>query len=354
MMHRRILLATPALLLAELSAGAAFRPAQAQIQAQTPAQAQAPAKVRIGQATPAVSFLPIQAARALGSFPAAGLDLDWAAIPGGDPACLAALDSGDIDLAAVGSETLLNAIAKGQPYQMVASLMSKVSLELVLSNKAIEHTGVSPADDPLEKRLAALKGLTVGVSAIGGTQDRAARWLARQAGIDPKTGVSIAMAGPPPALQAAMEAGRIDAFVLSPPEGLLAEDARIGQVLIRMGDEFPALKGVPSLVLAVKTPVDAARRALVVETCKALRAACTALLADPPGTAAKIQAALYPRIKAPVLQAAVLGLRTGIAGHGRIDPASIPALLAYAGDAATGLDPKSAFWTNEYWDAAGA
>ena len=335
MIDRRTLLAASALALA------------------APAHAQAARKVRIGQATPAVSFLPIQAARALGTFAAAGLELDWAAIPGGDPSCLAALDSGDIDFAAVGTETLLNAIGKGQPFQMIASLMSKVSLELVVSNKVIERTGIAPADDPLEKRLSALKGITVGVSAIGGTQDRAARWLARQAGLDPRTEVQIAMAGPPPAIQGALEAGRIDAFVLSPPEGLLAEDARTGQVLVRMGDEFPALKGIPSLVLAMKIPADAARQSLAVATCKALRAACTQLLADPPGVAARIQAALYPRIKAPVMQAAILGLRSGITGLGRIDPASIPALLAYAGDAAHGLDPKTVFWINEYWDEAG-
>ena len=30
----------------------------------------------------------------------------------------------------------------------------------------------------------------------------------------------------------------------------------------------------------------------------------------------------------------------------------VAALLTYAGDAATGIDPKSPFWTNEYWDEA--
>lgn len=320
--------------------------------AAAPLHAQPARKLRIGQATPAVSFLPVMAARALGSFAAAGVDLDWAAISGGDPACLAALDSGDIDLAAVGSETLLNAVAKGQPFQMVASLMSKVSLELVVSNSVVERTGVSRADDALPKRLAALRGLTVGVSAIGGTQDRAARWLARQAGLDPRTGIQVAMAGPPPSIQGALEAGRIDAYVLSPPEGLISEDARTGQVLVRMGDEFPQLKGVPSLVLAVKTPVDEARKALVVAACRALQAACVQLLADPPAAAAKIQAALYPRIKPQVMQAAIIGLQTGIQARGRFDPAGIDALLAYAADAVTGLDPKAPFWTNEYWDEA--
>lgn len=334
MLHRRAILATPLLALAP------------------PARAQSLKKVHIGQATPAVSFLPIQAARALETFAPAGLDLFWAAIPGGDPACLAALDSGDIEFAAVGSETLLNAIAKGQPFQMVASLMSKVSLELVVSNKLLEKSAIAPADDPMEKRLAVLKGATIGVSAIGGTQDRAARWLARQAGLNPRTEVQIAMAGPPPSIQAALEAGRIDAFILSPPEGLLAEDSRTGQVLIRMGNEFPALQSVPSLVLAVKTPVRPETAALLVATCKAMQSASAKLLADPAATARTIQEKLYPRIKPQVIAAAIESLKDGIAARGRFDPAGIAALLTYAGDAATGIDPKSPFWTNDYWDEA--
>jgi ABC-type nitrate/sulfonate/bicarbonate transport system substrate-binding protein len=318
-----------------------------------PARAQALKKVHIGQATPAVSFLPLQAARALDDFAPAGLDLYWAAIPGGDPACLAALDSGDIEFAAVGSETLLNAIAKGQPFQMVASLMSKVSLELVCSNALIQKSGISISDDPLGKRLSLLKGATIGVSAIGGTQDRAARWLARQAGLNPRTDIQVAMAGPPPSLQAALEAGRIDAFILSPPEGLLAEDARTGQVVIRMGDEFPTLKNVPSLVLAVKTPVVAETKALLIATCKAMITASTQLLANPAAVAARIQEKLYPRIAAPVMASAIGSLKSGIADRGRFDPAGIAALVTYAGDAATGLDAaKGGFWTNEYWDEA--
>ena len=310
-------------------------------------------KLRIGQATPAVSFLPIAAARALNAFAPAGLELDWAAIPGGDPSCLAALDSNDIDLAAVGSETLLNAISKGQPFQMVAALMSKVSLELVVSNKLIERSGVSPADDPLSKRLALLKGATIGVSAIGGTQDRAARWLARQANIDPRTSIQVAMAGPPPAIQAALEAGRIDAYILSPPEGLLSEDARTGQVVIRMGDEFPELRNLPSLVLAIKTPVDPARRALIVAALKVLQSATAQLLADPAAVAARIHQALYPRIKQQVMLTAITGLKSGITDRGRFNPAGITALVNYAGDAAIGLDPaKPTFWTNDYSDEA--
>src|SRR3546814_14245919 len=86
----RILLATAAVLVLGVS---------------SPSMAQQ--KVRIGQATSSLSFLPVWSARALDSFKAQGLDLEWAAIPGGDPNALAALDAGDLDFVAVGSETPL-------------------------------------------------------------------------------------------------------------------------------------------------------------------------------------------------------------------------------------------------------
>src|SRR3546814_632848 len=163
-------------------------------------QAMAQQKVRIGQATSSLSFLPVWSARALDSFKAQGLDLEWAAIPGGYPNALAALDAGDLDFVAVGSETPLQAISKGQPFEFIMPLMNKVSLQLVVSNDFLQRKGVSPKD-PLAKRLAALKGATLGVSAIKGAQDRAGRWLVAQGGLDPAKDLNVAMIGPPPALK---------------------------------------------------------------------------------------------------------------------------------------------------------
>ena len=304
MIRRRSILATAALL------GAAPH-----------LRAQALAKVHIGQATPAVSFLPILAARALDSFAAAELDLYWAAMPGGDPACARGAGSRRHRPRRGRQRDPAGRDRQGPAFQMVASLMSKVSLDLVVSDQLIKRDRRRPRRRPVAtKRLAVLKGAAVGVSAVGGTQDRAARWLARQAGLDPRTDIQVAMAGPPPAIQAALEAGRIDAYVLCPPEGLLAEDARTGQVLVRMGDEFPALNAVPSLVLAVKTPVGPETRALVVATCKALQAASARLLADPAATRRRDPGgAVFRGSRPQVMAAAIESLKSGITARGRFD-----------------------------------
>ena len=147
--------------------------------------AQEATSLRIGQATTSVSFLAIWAARALDTFKPQEIDLKWAAIPGGDPTVLAALDAGDIDLAAVGTDTPLAAVAKGQDFVLVYALMSQMSLELVVSNAFLARKGISPSD-PLQKQIESLKGATIGVSAVRGAQDRVARWLVAQAGLDPQ------------------------------------------------------------------------------------------------------------------------------------------------------------------------
>src|SRR5947209_4415468 len=119
--------------------------------------ASAQQSVRIAQGFSALSFLPMWAARAQNTFAAEGLTATTILSPGGDTAALAALDAGDADIAAAGTEPVLRAIAKGQPFQIIYSLMSKVTLEVVVAPAFLEKTGIKPTD-PLMKRIAALKG----------------------------------------------------------------------------------------------------------------------------------------------------------------------------------------------------
>ena len=314
--------------------------------------------VRIGQATSALSFLPIWGARALDTFGPQGLALTLAVVPGGDPSALAALDAGDIDLAAVGSEAVLRAAAKGQPFQIVYALMSKVTLELVVSKEFLAKTGVKPTD-PLEKRLAALKGALVGVSSIGGAQDTAARWLATKGGLDPKTDIKVAQVGNPPALLAALENKRIDAFVLSPPQGYLAEQSDAGTVLIKLGDDFPMLANLPFLVLVAKKPLDEKATDLTLRTIKALQAASTSLLDKPEPGALAIQSKFFAKATPDSIVAAVKAMSSGIAGNGKLDGAGFQNLLTFAKEVGTDLgkdyDVKSMendIWTNSFVEKA--
>jgi ABC-type nitrate/sulfonate/bicarbonate transport system substrate-binding protein len=323
-----------------------------------PTLASAQQPVRISQGFASLSFLPVWAARALNTFAPQGLTATALISPGGDPAALAALDAGDADLAAVGTETALRAVAKGQPFEIVYNVMSKVTLEVVVSPSFLEKTGVKPGD-PLEKRIAALKGAIIGVAAVGGTQETAARWIAGKGGLDPKNDIKIAQVGSPVALQAALENKRIDAFVLSPPEGYLAAKSGTGIILISLGDDFPLLANQPYLVLVAKKPIDDKASELIVKTVRALQAASTALITDPESTALAIQKQFFAKADPAAIVAAIKSLNGGVAGRGKLDVQAFQNQLVFSREVGTnfGKDFDAAasqndLWTNEFVERA--
>jgi ABC-type nitrate/sulfonate/bicarbonate transport system substrate-binding protein len=323
----------------------------------TPTLAMAQQSVRIAQGFASLSFLPVWGARALNTFAAEGLTAT-VVTPGGDPAALAALDTGDVDLAAVGTETVLRAAAKGQPFEIVYNLMSKVTLEVVVAPSFLEKTGVKPGD-PLEKRIAALKGATIGVAAIGGTQETAARWLVAKGGLDPKTDIKVAQVGGPPALQAALENKRIDAFILSPPEGYLAAKSGAGTVLISLGDEFPLLADQPYLVLVAKKPINDKGSDLIVKTVRAMQSASSALVKDPASAATAIQKQFFAKADPDAIAAAVKTLRSGAAGAGKLDVQSFQNQLVFSKEVGTNFGKdfdavasQNDLWTNSFVERA--
>jgi ABC-type nitrate/sulfonate/bicarbonate transport system substrate-binding protein len=323
-----------------------------------PALASAQQTVRIAQGFASLSFLPVWAARALNTFPAEGLTATAIVSPGGDPAALAALDAGDVDLAAVGTESALRAVAKGQPFEIIYSLMSKVTLEVVVAPSFLEKAGVKPGD-PLPKRIAALKGATIGVGAIGGTQETAARWLAAKGGLDPKADIKIAQVGSPVALQAALENKRIDAFVLSPPEGYLATKSGAGTILISLGDEFPLLANQPYLVLVAKKPIDDKTSELIVKALRAMQTASAALVKDPEAGAAAIQKQFFAKADPDAITAAIKSLNSGVASGGRLDVENFQNQLVFSKEVGTNFGKefdaaasKDDLWTNVFVERA--
>jgi NitT/TauT family transport system substrate-binding protein len=323
-----------------------------------PALASAQETVHIAQGFASLSFLPLWGARALNTFAPQGLTGTVVVSPGGDPAALAALDAGDVDLAAVGTESVLRAAAKGQPFEIVYNLMSKVTLEVVVGSSFLEKTSVKPGD-PLQKRIAALKGATIGVAAVGGTQETAARWLAAKGGLDPKTDIKVAQVGSPVALQAALENKRIDAFVLSPPEGYLATKSGAGTILISLGDDFPLLADQPYLVLVAKKPVDDKASALIVKTVRALQAASTSVIAEPEPAAQAIQKQFFAKADPAAIAAAIKALNSGVAGGGKLDVQAFQNQLVFSREVGTNFGKEfdaaasqNDLWTNSFVERA--
>jgi NitT/TauT family transport system substrate-binding protein len=238
--------------------------------------------------------------------------------------------------------------------------MSKVTLQLVVSPALLERTGVKTSD-PLKERLAAMKGTLVGATALAGAQEIAARWLAAKGGLDPKNDLKVAQVGNPTAIQAALEAKRIDAFVLSPPEGYLAEKAGSGVVLVSLGDDFPLLAKQPYLVLVAKKPISPATADLITKTAKALLDASSTVINKPDEAADAIQKQFFAKADPKAVAAALKTMSSGVAEGGKIDVESMQNALTFAKEVGTSFgkefDAKASendLWTNRFVDAAKA
>lgn len=309
--------------------------------------------VRVGQATTTLGFLSIWAARAFDTFAKQGLDLSWAAINGGDPAALAALDSGDIDLAATGSDTVLEAVSKGQPYQIVYSLMSKMSLNLTVSTAFLKRTGAVKGQ-PVGDRIRSLKDALIGVAVVGGAQDRTVRWLVKRGGLDPRKDIRVVQIGSAAALEAALENGAIDGFMLSAPEGEIAEAAGYGQIFIEPDVDFPDIHGMPSLVIVARQDANQAAQAKIVASLRALNAANRALIGDIDGGAELLRSKFFPKISAEVMRRSVRSLANGIRDEGLLNQERAALLTKFVEESGRKPPEGSSFWTDRYLTSAKA
>ncbi|HVX78995.1 MAG TPA: ABC transporter substrate-binding protein [Bradyrhizobium sp.] len=307
-------------------------------------------KVRIGLPTNSLSYVKIFAARALDTFAAQDVAMEFAQVPGGDPTVLAAVDSGDLDLAAVGGDSALAAVAKGQPFKLIYTLMGRLPYVLTVSNKYLQKVGVTK-DAPLDKRIGVMANAIIGVSALGGAQDRVARWLALQGGLDPKA-IKLAVVGSPAALGAALEAGRIDAFVLSPPESVIAASKGYGTVLVHPAKEIAGSGVLPSLVLAARADVSPPMQAAIVRSLRAMNAAASAIHDDPNGVADKITAKFFSKVDPSIIRASVNSLADGVSGDGHLSAQSIAALVKFATQTGNPAPTTKDFWTDSYAAAA--
>jgi NitT/TauT family transport system substrate-binding protein len=327
-----------------LASTAFFRPPPASAASET---------VRIGQATITLGFLPVWAARTFDTFAQQGLDLSWAAINGGDPAALAALDSGDIDLAATGSDTVLEAVSKGQPYEIIYSLMSKMSLNLTVSTAFLKRSGAAK-EQPVEERIRSLRSALIGVAVVGGAQDRTVRWLAKRGGLDPRKDVRVVQIGSAPALGAALENGTIDGFMLSAPEGQLAEAAGYGQIFIEPDLDFPDIHGMPSLVLVARQDANQAAQAKIVASLRALNAGSRALIDNLDGGSDLLRGKFFSKIPADVMRKSIHSLADGIRDEGLLNQERAALLVKFVEESGRKPPEGSAFWTDRYLVSAKA
>ena len=166
-----------------------------------PAEAQDLKRIKIGY--PAVSYnqVHIWVAKDAGLFKKQGLDAEVIFFRGGQMATQA-LVAGDPPIVNIG--TVVQAGLQGHDVVLIASSESAYNYSVVA------RPGVA--------RIEQLKGKRLGVSGFGSASHNAALILFKKFNLEPNKDVAVVVAGPTMERLAAVDAGRIDATILTPSE----------------------------------------------------------------------------------------------------------------------------------------
>jgi NitT/TauT family transport system substrate-binding protein len=204
MMRRRALGAIAAALLIATSCAPAAPPQSTPVPTPSPV-----ALLRLGVAFSNISatILPLWVGKETGLFEKRGLDLDLQYIASANS--VAAVVSGQMQVATVGLSEVLGAIAGG------ADLV-------ILANQVPAYTYIFEVAPGIQSA-ADLKGKSIGISRPGSSSDIGTRVVLKRFGLDPDKDVTLIQTGSVSDRAAAMKSGALHAAVASPPETLAVE-----------------------------------------------------------------------------------------------------------------------------------
>ena len=166
-----------------------------------PAPAQdKPEKARVAVATSSMAFLVPFIAKDRGFYLKQGAEVEL--IQMRPNIAVAALLSGDIDyIELIGSA--IRSAARGLPIRAISTSIKSPFFSVIAQNKF--------------KSVKDLKGATIGIASIGGTNHISTRLTLKEFGLDPEKDVKLIAIGDEKLIYDAFKIGRTDAVVLAPP-----------------------------------------------------------------------------------------------------------------------------------------
>ena len=168
--------------------------------APTDPQAQTTEKVRIAYASNSLAFLVPFVAKDRGLYAKHGIEAELIQVR--PNVAMAALLSGDIDyVELIGS--VIRSAGRGAPVRAISTSIKAPFFSFAANSKF--------------KTIKDLKGATIGVTAIGGTNYVSTRLTLRHYGLDPDKDVKILAIGDEKLMYEAFRIGRVDCVVVAPP-----------------------------------------------------------------------------------------------------------------------------------------
>lgn len=176
------------------------------------------ARVTLSLPAQSILFSPIYVAADQGYFTEQGLDLKTTVVAG--PGTVSAVLSGSAEFGVIGGSVIVAAAAKNQRLLVIGNTQDKFTTEMVLRKETADKIKIA-ADANDVTRAKGLRNLTIAVDAVGGLPHSYLRYIAKRAGVDPETGITVTPMQPP-SMVAALKQGTIDGMVFSQPFTLVA------------------------------------------------------------------------------------------------------------------------------------
>jgi NitT/TauT family transport system substrate-binding protein len=166
------------------------------------------APIRIGYSALGAVFTPLWVAQDEGYFKREGLETETVYIGGGS-VVIQALIAGDLQFALAGATGAVRATLNGADVKLIANTMTSMDFHLI--------------SRPEIASLGALKGKKIGVTRLGGNTDFALDIVLKKAGLTRGADVNVLQTGGMPQMMGALQAGGLDAGVITAVLALSAE-----------------------------------------------------------------------------------------------------------------------------------
>ena len=172
-------------------------------------------RLRVPYVAVSVTQLPAWVAQEAGTFAREGLEVSLEYIPTGST-LVQAMVAGEAHFGIAGSEAPISASLNGA--------------DLLILAPTVDHLLFTIYTRPDLTDAAAMRGQRLGITRVGSSTDFAARQWVQSLGLRPGDDVTLVQAGGQPEILTALQAGAIDAGVLSPPSDIQARRAGLREL----------------------------------------------------------------------------------------------------------------------------
>lgn len=226
------------------------------------AEAQQMTKLRLLATNIPIGQAPVFTAQVLGYFEKFGITTENV-ITGSNPNSMSALINGSGDIFLTAAVGALAARSQGADVKLFGTYYNQVGSNVVITKNWAEKHKITAAT-PYKDRLAAMKGITIGITGPGVT-DQVARYMGLEAGLDPDRDMTI-VGIETSAMLPAFSQNRVDGLAISAPTSPTAVRDFGGLMLFNLSrGEVPPLNGVLGSTLLARTEWLKANEAVAVK-----------------------------------------------------------------------------------------